>query len=233
MKSANSTATSDTLIIVPLAHEFRALTRYVSATGYPSEVVPVKTSPLAYPQLGVVVATGGHGKTQFATTAQYLVDHCGPFNRLIATGTAGALTSTLAHGDVVIGDATIEHDYRQRFRGEKPPPRHLGCSVMRETVLTALPTALDFTVHVGGIASGDEDIVDAARAAEVYQRTEALCVAWEGAGGARVAQFNDIPFLEIRAITDIANRNTIADFKTYLNEAMAHIGELLVRWRRR
>jgi nucleoside phosphorylase len=55
------------------------------------------------------------------------------------------------------------------------------------------------------IASGDEDIVTIERAAELHTQTGAVAVAWEGAGVARACLFSQIPYLEIRGITDTAD----------------------------
>ena len=63
-----------------------------------------------------------------------------------------------------------------------------------------------FGIHFGPIASGDEAIFESKRAREVHERTGALAVAWEGAGGARAARFSDVPYLEIRGISDKADQ---------------------------
>jgi nucleoside phosphorylase len=87
-----------------------------------------------------------------------------------------------------------------------------------------------FRVHVGTIASGDEDIVDAARAAEVRAATGALCVAWEGSGGARAARVSGIGFCEIRGITDMADGQAAGHFHESLPTVMLHVGQLLLAW---
>jgi len=72
----------------------------------------------------------------------------------------------------------------------KPLPRHDAESKQLERFMRAAVSdeLRSFQVHIGPIASGDEDIVDSVRAIEVRTATEALCVAWEGSGGARAAQ---------------------------------------------
>jgi adenosylhomocysteine nucleosidase len=87
-----------------------------------------------------------------------------------------------------------------------------------------------FRVHFGPIASGDEDIVDTARAAEVLGATQALCVAWEGSGGARAARFSGIGFVEVRVITDAADARAATSFHDNLSYVVPNAAELLVAW---
>ena len=58
--------------------------------------------------------------------------------------------------------------------------------------------------------------------------TGGLAVAWEGAGGARAAQKYSIPFVEVRAVTDLADHSAPKDFKANLEVAMAHLTEVLI-----
>jgi nucleoside phosphorylase len=85
-------------------------------------------------------------------------------------------------------------------------------------------------VTFGGIASGDEDVVGARRAAQIRAATNAVCVAWEGSGGARAARFNGISFLEIRAITDGADEQAARSYHDNIGLVMPHVAQLLIVW---
>jgi adenosylhomocysteine nucleosidase len=100
----------------------------------------------------------------------------------------------------------------------------------RETVRT---NTFRFGVHFGPIASGDEDIVDIVRAQELRAATDALCVAWEGSGGARAAGFNGLSFLEVRCITDGADSDAAVSFHENLVQVMPNVAELIIRWHAR
>lgn len=91
-----------------------------------------------------------------------------------------------------------------------------------------MTSAFPFGVHFGPIASGDEDIVDEERAYALHAETAALCVAWEGSGGARAAALSETPFLEIRTITDSADKTAPMDFQGNLAVAIPNIATLLV-----
>ena len=112
--------------------------------------------------------------------------------------------SNLAVADVVAATATVEHDFN-RVLSPRPLPSFEG-HPHHLSILRAIADTLDsFNVHFGPVASGDEGIANVARAKEIHEATGAFAVAWEGAGGARAAQFSGVPYLELRAISDGAN----------------------------
>ena len=88
----------------------------------------------------------------------------------------------------------------------------------------------DFRVVFDVIASGDEDVVTSARARAIRDQTGAACVAWEGSGAARAARFNGIGSLEIRAVTDAADKEAPQKFDQNLPIAMANLASLLQLW---
>ena len=88
-------------------------------------------------------------------------------------------------------------------------------------------------IYFDRIASGNEDIVDSARASQLRNETGAACVVWEGSGGARSAAFSGVPFIEIRGITDAADETAPGDYHEHLRIAMPRVAELLIAWRRR
>jgi len=59
------------------------------------------------PDWRALVAPGGHGKTQFAVQAQYLIGRFPSTELVICAGAAGSLSSQLSVGDVVVGTETV------------------------------------------------------------------------------------------------------------------------------
>lgn len=221
---------SKTLIVTPLKKEFSALTEYLISEGHVMEELDGKTTSAWFRDFALVISVAGHGKAQFAATTQYLIDSYGPFGLVIAAGAAGALDGNLLPGDVVIATETVEHDYKMRFHGDAPAPRHPCSSEVRLGIERTHPKSSSSRLHIGAIASGDEDVVDADRAKELQKQTDALCVAWEGAGGAKAAQFNSIPFIEIRAVTDAADGEAPDSYRIHLADAVKNIGRVLLPW---
>jgi adenosylhomocysteine nucleosidase len=87
-----------------------------------------------------------------------------------------------------------------------------------------------FQVNFAPVASGDEDVMDIDRREAIHKLTGAFAVAWEGAGGARACQFSNIPFIEIRGVTDLADNNTVSDFKTNIESVMDNMAVLIISW---
>jgi adenosylhomocysteine nucleosidase len=183
-----------------------------------------------FPDLDMILARGGVGKAQFAVQTQHLLDSCVNLQLVICAGAAGALADDLFVGDVVVATSTIEHDYGNKFTS-RPFPRFEGSESAIDVLRGVSPSSGSFQVHFGPIASGDEDIVDKERRAIVRHSTGALAVAWEGAGGARACAFSNVPFVEIRGVTDTADDDAPADFRTNLELAMTNVAALIIAWR--
>ncbi|RMF83618.1 MAG: acyltransferase [Nitrospinota bacterium] len=215
------------LLLTPLRQEWEALRDALQAQGYTGQREQIGRLPsLVYEGGRFWLARGGHGKVQFALHTQYLLDRLPAVGLVICAGAAGSLVDTLQAGDVVVATVTIEHDYTLRF-ARRPLPRFPGY----EPVLQALAQEKaegSFRLHLGPIASGDEDIIDPGRAHQLHQETGALAVAWEGAGGARACAFNHLPFLEIRGITDAADQAAPRSFAETLTLAMTNVATIIV-----
>jgi len=219
------------LCVAPLQAEVDCFTQSLLEQGYGSTVAQIgRVAAQHFPALAITVARGGHGKTQFGVQTQHLLDHAPDVEAVICVGAAGALAEDLAVGDLVLATETVEHDYTERFSSH-PLPRFAGNAALLATLQQLPLHSLAFGMHFGIIASGDEDVIELERAAALRQATEACAVAWEGAGGARACAFSDIPFVELRGITDTADHNAPAHFKVNLRIAMANAAALIALWR--
>jgi len=219
------------LVLAPDIDEVEALLRGFVRKAVVCEEVQIGTLRCAFlPALDMLVAVGGNGKAQFGVQAQYLIDRSPGTKLLVCVGAAGRLADAMEIGDVVVATATVEYDYKNRF-SPKPLPRHeADGNVLRQFIDVAGETAFPFQVHFGPIASGDEDIVDAGRAAEIRMATVALCTAWEGSGGARAARMSGIGFVEIRGITDAADGDAARSFHENVGLVMLNVVDLLLAW---
>jgi len=209
------------LIVTPLSLENEALRTHLGPSDSTRDVQGVNVANFPGE---LTVAAGGHGKVQFALTTQMLIRELSP-RLVICAGACGALDIGPKMLDVIVAENTIEHDFNLRFE-RRPLPRFQGHaeSVLR---LKEIPAWPGFALHAGSIASGDEDIIDAVRAGELRKLTEALAVAWEGAGGARAALFCKTPYLEIRVVTDAANEHAPQDFKKNVQLGMKNIAAVV------
>ncbi len=218
------------LVLTPIQIEFDHLSRYLrkQQSDTAAQIKVGRINAQHFAGLDLLLACGGLGKPQFALQTQHLIDHFPGIYGVVCAGSGGALAENVRPGDVVIATETVEHDCIYRF-ARRPPPRYSGSKEMLSSLHQAVDVSAPFPVHFGPVASGDEDVVDRKRAAEIRLGTGALAVAWEGAGGARASQFNEIPYLEIRGISDAANPIALISFFVHLGGVMERIGWLVTQ----
>ena len=215
------------LAVVPTQREldlFHAALCEVSARAMPDTigVLPVTR----FPELGLVTALGGLGKAQFAVHTHHLTEH-GDWELVVCAGAAGALADDVRVGDVVIATETVEHDINNRF-GPPRIPRFAVAEPVLARCRAAMGSDTGFAVLFAPVASGDEDVMDEARRADVRARTGAVAVAWEGAGGARGCALRSVPFVEIRGISDGADSSAHNDYAANLPRVMRHVAAVVI-----
>jgi adenosylhomocysteine nucleosidase len=140
------------------------------------------------------LAVCGQGKVEAALACQILSDALEP-RAVLLLGAATALDPALRAGDIVLADPGIEWD----FDADKPPvfrPRR--------------PFPEPRRVITGPVLSGDKDIFDPERKAELFQRYGAKALAWEGAGFHRYLRRSGKTGWEIRVITEEAGEGRLS-----------------------
>ena len=218
------------LVVIPTKREFVLFLASCKAHALQVENLTIGNLPVVQiPDLGITLSHGGLGKVQFAIHTQHLLDAYSGWSLAICLGTAGALVKDLSIGDIVVATETVEHDFHDKS-GKSLLPKFSGA----ETILSELQSLSSdnnsFQIYFAPIASGDEDVMDIDRREEIHKLTGAFAVAWEGAGGARACQFSNIPFVEIRGVTDFANNNAVSDFKTNMESVMDNMAVLITFW---
>ena len=215
-------------VITPIPEEFHGILK-VFDQGWQSHTRrrAGRIEVCEYRNGEVIVAQGGIGKVQFGITALHLLDNLSDLCLVICAGVAGSLARTINVGDVVIGTASVEHDFRPSAP-DPPLPRFDG-SAQHIFAIRQMSTLgkTSFGVHFGPIASGDEAIVDPLRASELGRKTGALAVAWEGAGGARAAAFSEVPYLEIRGISDMSDYGASNTWMANLPTAIRNVALMI------
>lgn len=179
----------------------------------------------------LLVAQGGLGKVDFAIRTLHILELQKTLDAVVCLGTCGALSPDLAIGDVVIATETVEHDFNRKLT-EGPIPRFES----DRTLMNAFKSAQNFlrddiSVTYGPIASGDEGIDSSARARELIERTGGIVAAWEGAGGAKACAFAEVPYIEIRCVSDLADEDADTDFRENTPLAMENLAELMLSLR--
>jgi len=154
------------------------------------------------------------GKVRAAARTQYCIDHYG-IERLIFVGVAGAVNPNLKVGDIVISKQVLQHDFNitgSQKAEERGAHWYYGDPSMIEAA-TKAGEKLDITskLHVGKVLTGDQIIADKAKKAWLYEVFEGDCVEMEGASVAMVCWMNELPFVIVRGISDLADSQMFAE----------------------
>jgi adenosylhomocysteine nucleosidase len=186
----------------------------------------------------VVMVVSRIGKVAAATTATILLERFA-VTQLLFTGLAGAVSSSLNIGDIVIATAALQHDLDARplfpqFEVPNLAQAEFVCDLKLSNRLANAARAFANsppaplralgitapTVHRGLVISGDQFIGTPTAVDQLRSLVPtALAVEMEGAAVAQVCFERDIPFVLLRVISDSANHDAQFDFGVFLREA--------------
>lgn len=175
--------------------------------------------------VSLVVCVCGVGKVNAAMHTQILIDRYAP-DCIIQNGVAGSLSPDARYFDVVIGQELVYHDMQTWVLEQFDPLQtvYRADPELARIAQNAIPDC-----RVGRIATGDQFISDADVKAQIATQTGALCVEMEGCAVAQTATLNDVPFLVLRSISDMADGSAGEDFPTFAKKAADRAVTLLMR----
>lgn len=189
----------------------------------------------------VVVAKCGIGKVNAARCAQILIDRSKP-DYLINTGVAGGIGQSLRIGDMVLSTHLVQHDFDmtclgcvigcQQLEGEKDKPTlfYADESLLNSFEAAARETAGEITIHRGPIATGDTFVADRSTKERIFETFGALACEMEGGAIAQVAQAARVPFLVVRAISDLADGSASESYTAFERHAAELSARTLLRF---
>ena len=201
----------------------------------------------------VVLVGAGIGKVNTALVTTLLAQRFG-CRLVVFSGVAGGLDPALRIGDVVIADRTVQHDagvieagrldtyqaghvpffnptdrlgypvdpalvarLRQRLDGFSLPPLSNAAGGAGE------PPRIVF----GTILSGDQYVHCEATRERLFRDLGGAAVEMEGGALGQVAEAFAIPYLNIRALSDLAGRDSRFDFAAFVSEVAGSSARIL------
>ncbi|WP_130100135.1 5'-methylthioadenosine/S-adenosylhomocysteine nucleosidase [Siccibacter turicensis] len=169
----------------------------------------------------VALLKSGIGKVSAAMGAALLLEHCKP-DLIINTGSAGGLAPGLNVGDIVVSDETRYHDADVTAFGYEIG-QMAGCPaafVADEKLVNAAEACirqLDLHAVRGLIVSGDAFINGAEGLAKIrHNFPQAVAVEMEATAIAHVCHNFGVPFVVVRAISDVADQTSHLSFDEFL-----------------
>lgn len=187
-------------------------------------------------QYQLILLLSGIGKVNAAMCTQYVIDKFAP-KYIINVGVAGGLSNDLTFGDVVVADDLVQYD--MDVTAFNMPlgqiPRLDTFSFASDTTLLAHVNNLkpdNYTINVGRIISGDQFIDDQEKAKQLHVQFKALACEMEGAAVAQVCYLNKVPFIVVRALSDMAGQSDshkdAAQIYKELKDMVAHRSAIVV-----
>ncbi|EKK20307.1 5'-methylthioadenosine nucleosidase [Fructilactobacillus florum 8D] len=181
----------------------------------------------------VVLVKSGIGKVEAGITAALLLTNF-KIDVLIHSGSAAGIGENLQVGDVVLSTETAYHDVDCTADGEvlgqlpNQPARFAADAEWRARLATASQTA-QLTVHQGLIVTGDQFIAGAAMKKRILTAfPDALAAEMEGAAVGQVAHQFKVPYVVVRAMSDVGDENANTSFNEFIVKAGQQAAQMLV-----
>ncbi|MFD1038564.1 5'-methylthioadenosine/S-adenosylhomocysteine nucleosidase [Virgibacillus byunsanensis] len=181
----------------------------------------------------VILLKSGIGKVNAAMATTIMHERFSP-THVINTGSAGGFASELDVGDVVISTQVVHHDVDvtsfDYAYGQVPD---MPAMYSADTTLIAKATKavkeLNINYAKGIIATGDSFMEAQERVAFVRDKFPTMIAAeMEAAAVAQVCYQYDKPFVVIRALSDIAGKESSISFDAFLDKAAKNASTLIM-----
>ncbi|MGG0667541.1 5'-methylthioadenosine/S-adenosylhomocysteine nucleosidase [Sporosarcina koreensis] len=185
-------------------------------------------------QHDVILVKSGIGKVNASIATSLLIQSYSP-DVVLNTGSAGGFKESLNVGTVVISDEVRHHDVDATAFGYEigqvpgMPPSYQADEKLIRIAKEAVEEIGEHDYAIGLIASGDVFMSDAARVKLVKGQFPSMIAAeMEAAAVAQVCHQFGTPFVVIRALSDIAGKESSISFDEFLPLAAKHSSEIVM-----
>lgn len=190
--------------------------------------------------LNIILLKSGVGKVNSAVCTQFIADKYSP-DCIINTGIAGGIGQGLSVGDIVIGEKLVQYDFDVSAIGyargymctgkdkDKPTLYYSDKKLIQSFEQAVEAAAPELKVHKGTIATGDTFVSDIEKKIDIRDTFNAIAVEMEGCAIAQAATLNKIPFIIIRALSDLADENA-AEGHAFVEEEMAELSSKTIQY---
>lgn len=183
----------------------------------------------------VILLKSGIGKVNAAMTTTVLLHTFKP-DVVINTGSAGGYDPALEVGAVVVSDEVRHHDVDVTIfgyeMGQVPqmPAAFKADMKLMEVAREAVTEVGEHQYGIGLICSGDAFMNDPERVEKVREYFPQMkAVEMEAAAVAQVCHQFDTPFVVIRALSDIAGKESNVSFDEFLPVAAKHSTAIVLK----
>lgn len=218
-------------IIFAMNEELNAFKRLINLTNE-YQIFNLNFYETKINNIDCILTVSGVGKVNAARTTQILIDNYN-VDLVFNVGVAGGVSTILNVGDIVIGEKLVQHDFDiTAFNHDKGYIPNVGVYIQSDEYLIKLAENniknKDYQIFKGVIASGDIFCTSSLMSNKIASKFKALCVEMEGASIAQVCYLSHIPFLVMRAISDIPNNQNVITYEEFLDISSARIAKALL-----
>ena len=185
----------------------------------------------------VVLIHAGPGMVNAAARIQHAADHF-TLTHLIFSGVAGGLDPDLPLGAVVVPERWINHQFGAvTDDGFAPMPldiRPFGGTPVALTGFDVDAALFEIAGNLSGVdaggvgVSGDVFINSAAERQRLSDQFGPRIVDMESAAAGQVAYLNDLPFIAVRAVSDYAGDEALAQITASVNEGARAAARMVI-----
>jgi adenosylhomocysteine nucleosidase len=182
----------------------------------------------------VVLLKSGIGKVNAAIGTTLLLDRFKP-SCVINTGSAGGFDPSLKVGDVVISDEVRHHDVDLTVFGyeigqmARMPAAYLADELLLKVAEESIAQFENTACQRGLIATGDAFMSDPDHVERVRVNFPTMKAAeMEAAAIAQTCYRFDVPFLVIRALSDIAGQESNVSFDQFIETASENSAQMVL-----
>lgn len=183
----------------------------------------------------IILVKSGIGKVNAAMATTILLESFKP-DIVLNSGSAGGFQEALDVGTVVISSEVRHHDvdvtaFGYEF-GQVPqlPAAYLADTNLIKLAVAAIEDIGEHNHAIGLIASGDSFMSDPNHVEKVKNIFPTIIAAeMEAAAVAQVCHQFETPFVVIRALSDIAGKESSISFDEFLSIAALHSTQIILR----
>lgn len=176
----------------------------------------------------VVILQSGIGKVNAAVGTTQLLETYQP-DAVINTGSAGGFGADLEVGDVVISSEVRHHDVDAVVFGyeygqvPQMPAAYVPDPRLVDVARECIEGLGELRIAEGLICTGDIFMADKAVVAKTRERFPSMLAAeMEAAAIAQTCHLYECPFVVIRALSDIAGKESDLSFQAFIEKAATH-----------
>lgn len=176
----------------------------------------------------LALVRSGIGKVNASIATQILIDRY-KADMLINIGIAGAVDKDLKHLDMIVSDRVTYHDFdHDIMTNHFPFKTYFEADKDLIKKVCSAAERIGKTARIGTIVTGDGFISSTDYKLKLQEDFQALCVEMEGGAIGHTSSVNDVPFVIIRTISDLADDSGDEDYEVFAEDAANIAANLII-----